>query len=335
MQPVIAIVGATATGKSALALGLARELDGEIVNADALQVYRGLDLGTAKPTLGERAAVPHHLLDILAPSERCSAGELARRAAAAIAELRGRGRRPIVVGGSGLYLRALRQGVSAIPPTPEDVRAGLARRLAGEGLAALRGELAGVDPATAARLAAGDTQRILRALEVFAATGRPLSDWHRDAPTEPPVPGPWTVLGLAYPREALRQRIAKRVDRMLAAGWIEEVAGLLARGTPADCPAFQAIGYRQIVEHLGGRLPAAALRLQIVTATAQYAKRQETWFRREPGVRWLAGEAPEAALAAAMAAARASLEPPRQEIASPDEDGRRPVREAHDRMRKG
>src|SRR5436305_1726215 len=181
-RPILAIVGATATGKSALGLALAERLGGEIVSADALQAYRGFDLGTAKPGEAERLRVPHHLIDILEPHERYSAGEFARRAGEALAEIEGRGRLPIVVGGSGLYLRALLSGISPTPPGDPAVRRELRDRLAAEGLPALAAELAHRDPATAARLAPGDTQRILRALEVAQFSGRPLSAWIASQP---------------------------------------------------------------------------------------------------------------------------------------------------------
>lgn len=285
----IAIVGATATGKSALAMALAEELSGEIVNADALQVYRGFDIGTAKPGPAERARLPHHLIDILDPAERWSAGEFARRGGQAIAEIQARGRTPVVVGGSGLYLRALFEGISPVPPGDPEVRAGLRERLAREGLEALAAELAEVDPATAQRLAPGDTQRILRALEVVRASGRPLSSWVAEQPF-----GTQRIaalrLGLTLPRVLLYDRIADRVVRMMEDGWVEEVARLLARGLDPGLPAFQAIGYRQIVRHLEGDWSLDEAIADTVKATRRFAKRQETWFRREPDVTWFAAQ---------------------------------------------
>lgn len=287
--PVLALVGATATGKSALGMALAERLGGEIVNADALQVYRGFDIGTAKPTLEERARVRHHLVDVLEPRERYSAGEFSRRARAAIAEIQGRGRVPVVVGGSGLYLRALFEGISPVPPGDVEVRAELRRRLDAEGLPALRAELERLDPETAARLAAGDTQRILRALEVALTSQRPLSSWIAEKPF-----GAQRVeairIGLTVPRGILYDQIAGRVVRMLESGWLEEVSGLLARGLSPDLPAFQAIGYRQFVRYLEGDGSFDEAVAETVKATRRFAKRQETWFRREPDVTWLSAQ---------------------------------------------
>lgn len=286
---VLAIVGATATGKSALALTLAEELPGEIVNADALQVYRGFDIGTAKPGPAERARVPHHLIDILDPWERWSAGEFARRARQAIGEIRGRGRTPVVVGGSGLYLRALFEGISPVPPGDPEVRSELRDRLAREGLEPLAAELARVDPETAERLAAGDTQRVLRALEVVRVSGRPLSSWIAEQPF-----GTQRIavlrLGLTLPRVLLYDRIAERVVRMVEDGWVDEVARLLARGLDPGLPAFQAIGYRQIVRHLEAEWSLDDAVADTVKATRRFAKRQETWFRREPDVIWFSAQ---------------------------------------------
>lgn len=286
---ILAIVGATATGKSALGMELAARLGGEIVNADALQVYRGLDIGTAKPTPAERARVPHHLIDILEPHERWSAGEFARRALAAVAEIEGRGRVPIVVGGSGLYLRALLSGISPVPPGDPALRERLRARLEGEGLPALHAELARLDPETAARLPTGDTQRILRALEVALVSGRPLSAWIRGQPFGKKRVSAVTV-GLTLPRGLLYDLLAGRVTRMVEQGWVAEVAGLLARGLDPALPAFQAIGYRQLVLHVKGEWSFDRAINDTITATRRFAKRQETWFRKEPDVTWFPAE---------------------------------------------
>jgi tRNA dimethylallyltransferase len=282
---VVAVVGPTATGKSRLAMAMAEALGGEIINADALQVYRGFDLGTAKPSPEERAQVPHHLIDILEPHERWSAGEFARRARAALVEISGRGRLPIVVGGSGLYLRALLAGISPVPPGDPEVRAHLRERLAAEGLPALAAELARLDPVTAARLAPGDTQRVLRALEVALASGRPLSAWIESQPFGKESVSAISV-GLTLPRGILYDGIARRVARMIERGWVEEVAGLLDRGMGPHLPAFQAIGYRQLALHVLGEWSLDRAVSETVKATRRFAKRQETWFRKEPGVTW-------------------------------------------------
>ena len=249
--PLRVICGPTAAGKSAVALSLAAKHGATIISADSRQVYRGFDIGTAKPGPEERARVPHHLIDILDPHERWSAGEFARRSREAAAGIRERGNVPVVVGGSGLYLRALFEGISPIPPGDPEVRGELQRALAEKGLPALAAELARVDPETAARLGAGDTQRILRALEVARVSGRPLSSWIKEQPF-----GTQRVdaiqVGLTLPRTVLYDRIAGRVARMVERGWVEEVARLLARGLDPGLPAFQAIGYRQLVRHLEG-----------------------------------------------------------------------------------
>ena len=284
--PVVVILGPTATGKTALGVELAERLGGEILNADALQAYRHLSIGTAKPSPEELRRVRHHLLDVLEPDQRFSAGEFARRAREVITELRSRGQVPFVVGGSGLYLRALLEGISPIPPGDPEVRAELEDRLAAEGLPALYAQLQVADPATAARLGAGDTQRILRALEVARVTGRPLSAWIADQPFgEQRLPA--LRIGLTLPRNVLYHRISERVERMLAAGWVQEVAKLLAAGWPPEAPAFQAIGYRQLVRHVRGELTLNQATEDIVRETRRFAKRQMTWFRREPRIRWL------------------------------------------------
>lgn len=270
-------------------MALAESLPGEIVNADALQVYRGFDVGTAKPSLEERARVPHHLIDILEPHERWSAGEFARQAREAAAGIQERGSVPIVVGGSGLYLRALFEGISPIPPGNPEVRSELQRALAEEGLPALAAELARVDPETAARLGAGDTQRILRALEVARVSGRPLSSWIREQPFGTQRINAVRV-GLTLPRTVLYDRIVGRVARMVERGWVEEVARLLAWGLDPGLPAFQAIGYRQLVRHLEGEWSLEQAIGETVKATRRFAKRQETWFRREPDVTWFSAQ---------------------------------------------
>ncbi len=289
MDPVLAILGPTATGKSALAMAIAGELGGEIVNADALQVYRGFDIGTAKPGLDERERVPHHLIDILEPHEVYSAGEFARRALAAIADVQRRGKVPIVVGGSGLYLRALFAGISPVPPGDPEVRRALREQLEMEGLAGLREELEWLDPETAARLSAGDTQRVLRALEVARVTGRPLSAWVAEQPFGTQAIAAIRV-GLTLPRGILYDRIAGRVARMMEAGWLEEIEGLLRRGLSPRLPAFQAIGYRQLVRHLEGDGSLEQAIAEIVQETRRFAKRQQTWFRKEPDVTWFSAQ---------------------------------------------
>ncbi len=295
----LAIVGATATGKSRLALELAERLGAEIVSADALQAYRGLDIGTAKPSAADRARAPHHLLDILEPTETYSAGEFARRARRAIREIEARGRPAIVAGGSGLYLRALFSGISALPRIDPGVRRELRRRHRAEGLETLRRELAAADPAIESRLAPGDTQRVLRALEVVRGTGTPLSEWLEKSPRGEPGVEALTI-GLTVPRAILYDRAAVRVGRMIEAGWVQEVAQLLGRGVDPAAPAFQAIGYRQIARHVMGKGSLEEALHETVRATRRYAKRQETWFSKEPGVHWIQARDPDVALAEAL-----------------------------------
>ncbi len=305
MGRLLAILGPTATGKSDLALRLARELDGEIVNADALQVYRGLDIGTAKPSAAMRCEVRHHLIDVLEPNEVFSAGEFARRARSAIADVEGRGKTAIVAGGSGFYLRSLLEGLSPLPRSDPQIRRGLAERLRREGLPALYEELRERDPETAQRLAPGDRQRVTRALEVALGSGRTLSEWIR---REPAGASPLAAfrIGLTLPRSILYDRISDRVHRMVRRGWIAEVEGLLSRGVAPEAPAFQAIGYRQIVRHVLGSWSLEAALADTIRATRRYAKRQETWFRKESGVRWVSALDLEQATAALLLELRSS-----------------------------
>lgn len=280
----LAIVGATCTGKSGLALALAQRLGGELINGDALQVYRGLDRGTAKPTLEERSLAPHHLIDFLDPDERFSAGEFSRQARVRIAEVQARGKLAIVVGGSGFYIRALFQGLSEIPEVPEEVREGLAQRLSEQGIEALYDELRRVDSATARQVSPNDKQRILRALGVVTASRRPISEWRSAPPREE---GPEALLmGLTLPRSLLYDRIAARARRMVRQGWLDEIEGLLEQGVSETAPAFQAIGYRQLLSHLKGRCGLEEAIEDTVKATRRYAKRQETWFRKERVAVW-------------------------------------------------
>ncbi|HVS02751.1 MAG TPA: tRNA (adenosine(37)-N6)-dimethylallyltransferase MiaA [Thermoanaerobaculia bacterium] len=285
MSAVLAIVGPTASGKSDLAMRLAEDLGGEIVNADALQVYRGFDVGTAKPTLAERTRVPHHLVDILDPHQPYSAGEFARRARQAIAEIRARHRLPIVVGGSGLYLRALLAGISSLPAVDPRLRRGLRSMHRRRGLVPLRRMLELLDPEVASRLAASDPQRTSRALEVALGTGRPLSWWIAREPFGDKGMEAAQV-GLTLARPLLYDRIAGRVSRMLAMGWVGEVEALLAAGVDPSMPAFQAIGYRQLARHVMGEGSLEEAVADTVRATRRFAKRQQTWFRSEPDVTW-------------------------------------------------
>jgi len=300
---LIAIVGPTASGKSALALRLARGHGGEIVSCDSLQVYRGLDVGSAKPTPDERRLVPHHLVDVVDPDEPFSAADYARRAREALGSIRARRAVPLVAGGSGLYLRALLYGLFEGPSRDEALR----RRL--EGMAARHGDtrlhrwLARVDPPAAARINAADRVRIVRALEVFHKTGRPLSGHHQEGAT-PLLGFDVRVLGLAPPREALRRAVEARTARMLADGLVDETRRLAERYGTGLRP-LQSIGYRQALAVLDGAIDVAEAQRDIVKATMRYAKRQMTWFRHQETVTWCGETAEAEALATRwLAAAR-------------------------------
>jgi tRNA dimethylallyltransferase len=300
----VLLLGPTASGKSALALQLAQEIPLEIVSIDSAQVYRGMDIGTAKPTAAERAAVPHHLLDLRDPSEPYSAADFVRDATAAIADIRARGKRPLVVGGTMLYAKALREGLSDLPRADATVRARLEAQAQAEGWPALHARLAQVDPATVARLPPNDRQRIQRALEVWETTGVPLSQL-QNAPRKPPL-ALATVALLPADRGELRRRIAQRFDAMLAAGFLDEVRSLIERGDlHADLPSMRAVGYRQAWAYLHDDGDLATLRTAAVHATAQLAKRQITWLRSMADARPINPLAPDAA--AALRSVLASL----------------------------
>lgn len=288
----IAVMGPTASGKTAFAVELARQYGGEIVSVDSALVYRGLDIGAAKPDARERAGVPHHLLDIREPWQPYSAAEFAGDARLAIDGIVARGRLPVLAGGTGLYFQALLRGLAAMPEADPGLREAIAAEAAQRGWAALHEELARVDPPAAARIRPGDTQRIQRALEVYRLSGRPISAWQRDPP---PPRLPLRVLKLVLApvdRAVLHARIARRFDAMLDAGFLDEVRALRARPElrahprPLDLPALRAVGYRQAWEHLDGATDAAAFRDRAVHATRQLAKRQLTWLRCELDARW-------------------------------------------------
>jgi tRNA dimethylallyltransferase len=283
---LIAIVGPTASGKSALGLRLALEHEGEIVSCDSLQVYRGLDIGSAKPTREEQARIRHHLVDVVDPDEAFTAAEYARRARAALADIRDRGRLPLVVGGSGLYLRALLTGLFEGPSRDAALRDRLESMAERFGDARVHRVLRRVDPEAASRIVAGDRVRVVRALEVFRATGRPLSQHHR-AGAEPLAGFDVRVLGLNPPRAELRLAVERRAAHMLAAGLLEETRALLARYPPGLRP-LSAIGYRQAAAVVGGESRVDEARRDMVRETMRYAKRQMTWFRHQASVTWCA-----------------------------------------------
>jgi tRNA dimethylallyltransferase len=282
--------------KSALGVRLALEVGAEIVSCDSLQVYRGLDIGSAKPSVAERAGVPHHLLDVADPGEDFSAARYAALARAALADIAARGRPALVVGGAGLYLRALLSGLFEGPGRDEMLRARLERWADRFGDERLHARLARVDPESALRLAPRDRLRVVRALEVFRATRRPLHE-HFRAQSAALRGYRVLVLVLDPPREELRARVEARTAQMLAHGLVDEVRSLLARGLSPAARPLQAIGYRQALHVLAGRLDAAQARRDIVQATLRYAKRQRTWFRHQAVAQWHA-HADEAARAA-------------------------------------
>ncbi len=276
---LVVIGGPTASGKSALALALAERLNGTVINADSMQVYRELPILTAQPDAAAQARVPHLLYGGLGIDELCSAGRWLAMAQAAIAETRAAGRIPIVVGGSGLYLRSLTGGLAEIPPIPEAVREATRARLADIGAAAFHGELAVRDPEMAARLRPSDSQRLARAAEVLAATGRSLAEWQRDA-APPPVAGEIRSILVAPPRDALYAACDGRFAAMLAAGALDEAQAVMARPEPdASLPALKALGLRELMAHLAGTLTREEAVAAAQMATRRYAKRQMTWFR--------------------------------------------------------
>ncbi|MGY0797975.1 tRNA (adenosine(37)-N6)-dimethylallyltransferase MiaA [Lysobacter sp. A286] len=288
----IALMGPTASGKTALALDWAQRLGGEIVSVDSALIYRGLDIGAAKPGVDEMAAVPHHLVDLREPWQPYSAAEFAVAGRVALADIAARGKVPILAGGTGLYFHALLKGLSAMPSADAPTRALLAAEAAEVGWAAMHAQLARIDPQAAQRIHATDAQRIQRALEVYRLSGRTISDWQRELL---PPRLPFRVLKLVLApqdRAVLHQRIERRFDLMLDAGFLEEVQRLRtmpelqAHPAPLELPALRAVGYRQAWEHLDGAFDAAGFRDRAIYATRQLAKRQLTWLRGQLDARW-------------------------------------------------
>ena len=286
-QPLIAVVGPTAAGKSGLSLRLAESLGGEIVNADSMQLYRGMDIGTAKLPPAERAGVPHHLLDIWEVTRTASVSEYQQFARAAIAEIRGRGRIPILVGGSGLYVRAAIDNLE-FPGTDPLLRDGLEAELADLGAAALHARLARADPAAAAASLPGTGRRIVRALEVIELSGRPFSATLPDYESVYPA----VQLGLQLPRDELDRRVAGRVSRMWQAGLVAEVRELAGRGLRQGRTASRALGYAQVLRFLAGEWTQEQAAAETARATRRFARRQESWFRRDPRISWLPADEP-------------------------------------------
>ena len=290
--PVIAVVGPTGSGKSDLAVELALSLDGEVINADAMQFYRGMDIGTAKVTEAEQRGVPHHLLDILDVTQEASVSDFQQQARAAVADIHRRGKRAVLAGGSGLYVRAALD-VLDFPGTSPDIRARLERENAEAGTAALLDRLRAVDPVSAGRL--GDARRIIRALEVFELTGRPFSSF---MPTREYYQ-PAIQIGLEVDREQLRDRLAVRVHRMVERGLLAEVERLDAQGLRRGKTAPRALGYAQFLKVLDGEADVAQAAEETIVATRQFARRQLTWFRADPRITWLDWQDPGLAAKAA------------------------------------
>jgi tRNA dimethylallyltransferase len=288
---VIAVVGATATGKSRLAVELARAVGGEVVNADSMQLYQGMDVGTAKEPEAAWQGVPHHLLDIWPVTRTANVADYAKLARAAIDEIITRGRVPILVGGSGLYVRAAVDDLD-FPGTDPATRAHLEDELARLGPAGLHARLARLDPAAAAAILPGNGRRIVRALEVIEISGRPFTATMPAYQQNRPA----VQIGLTLPRPELDRRIAARVDRMWRAGLEAEVRTLVTRGLRDGRTASRALGYQQLLRHLDGECTLDEARLETIKATRRFARRQESWFRRDPRIRWLDAAQPPAAL---------------------------------------
>ncbi len=287
--PIVAVVGATASGKTGLSLDLAERLGGEIVNTDAMQVYRGMDIGTAKLPVAERRGIPHHLLDTLTVRDPATVAEFQGWARAAVGEIRGRGRVPVLVGGSALYTRAILDRFE-FPGTDEAVRQRLEAELAEVGPAALHERLRSVDPAAAAQILVENGRRIVRALEVVEITGRPFS---ASLPTLE-YADPHTVqVGVDIDRPTLDERIAARVDAMFEAGFVAEVERLLEEGLAQGRTAGRAIGYREVSAYLAGELSLDEARERTVIATRRFARRQDSWFRKDPRITWIRYDDPD------------------------------------------
>jgi tRNA dimethylallyltransferase len=280
--PVIAIVGPTASGKSGLALDLARRLDGEVVNADAMQLYRGMDIGTAKLSVEERGGIAHHQLEVLDVQQEASVAAYQREARLDIAAIRARGHRPVVVGGSGLYVRAALDRLD-IPPTDPVVRARLRDELVHEGIEAMFARLMQADPVAAQAIQPNNDRRVVRALEVIELTGRPFS---ASLPTRE-YELPSIMIGLLIPRPELDVRIKDRVHRMWSAGLLDEVRRLDVSGLRAGRTAAKALGYSQALAHLDGLLTAEEAMEDTISSTRRFARRQESWFRPDPRIHWL------------------------------------------------
>lgn len=288
LPPLVAILGPTASGKSALGVWLAERLGGEVIACDSTQLYRGFDIGTAKPSFEERRGIPHHLIDVLEPRQASTAGDYRQLALQVLEETRLRGRVPVLTVGTGLYLRALLEGLAVMPPRSEELRERLRSSAAEHSTGHLHRILQRLDKESAGKIAANDEQKLIRAIEICLLTKRPISELHRGG--RAPLEG-WRPMkiGLMPPREALYARVHARTETMLGRGWMEEVKGLLAGGFTDNAKPFDFIGYRELRAVARGEMKLEDARAAIQQATRRYAKRQMTWFRRESGVHWLLG----------------------------------------------
>jgi len=287
MNNIICIAGPTASGKTALAVELAKITNGEVVSCDSMQVYRHMDIGTAKPTVEEMADIPHHMLDVADPREDFSVSRYCEMAAPMIDDILARGKTVIIAGGTGLYMDSLIRGNSFAPYPATGRREELEALAAQEGIEAVLSQLQAVDPESAARLHPSDQKRIIRAMEVYLETGQTITEHNRKTQTVPPRYSPvWFGLEDTY-REQLYERIDRRVIKMLEDGLIEEIHALLASGIPEKCTAMQAIGYKEFVSALNGSCTIEEATVQVQQASRRYAKRQLTWFRRNKSMHWL------------------------------------------------
>ncbi|MCL2588347.1 MAG: tRNA (adenosine(37)-N6)-dimethylallyltransferase MiaA [Oscillospiraceae bacterium] len=291
MSKVLVITGPTAAGKTGLGIALAQAFGGEVVSADSMQVYRGMDIGTAKPMQDEMTGVPHHMIDVADPAEPYSVARYVEEAAACMDDILARGKLPIVVGGTGLYIDSLLLGRTfAQSPAAEGVREALLARYETEGGEALWQELRQIDPATAARLHANDKKRVLRALEVYTLTGQTITAHNEETKRVPPRYEAVKIALTARDRADLYRRIDRRVDGMMAAGLVGEVETLIRSGLSADSTALQAIGYKELARALAGEITQAEAVEMIKQESRRYAKRQLSWLRRDPATRWIEWE---------------------------------------------
>ncbi len=281
LAPVVIIAGPTASGKTELALKVAEMLNGEIINADSMQVYAELCIVTARPDAAELARAPHHLFGNLPASERCSAGRWLNLAKAALADIHARGRLPVVCGGTGLYLKALTDGLAAVPEVPDDMVQAITRHLDDVGGEAFRTELGAVDPGAAKRLPASDRQRLIRAAAVYAATGRTLSDWQREQSGEPGYAARYCTVLLMPPRDEMYAAIDRRFYTMMTKGAMDEIKAFAALGLAQDLPASRAVGVAELMRVLNGEWDLETAVSKAKTASRHLAKRQMTWFRRQ------------------------------------------------------